>query len=360
MVLPIMIRCLRLAKRGLTFTAVLFFASLLMKELSSSVLPPLAGSKRVERRPSRARSHRAVQPVATQQTAPGSNVSGAVVEAIKDMEEAMELDDVEGDMMGIRGEASLAPPAPGLRTLGASLQATNSTKQALPAHSAIVTHQPRPHTAGGEHTRLLNRSSGEPIRPGVGSYGANESGGMERPAMADTPDNQGASDVVGGAEGPGGVAAGENNFYIVYVTNTATSETIYIHPASEFFKFRIKACSDAYLLYKQKISVSEKFSYHIGFGYGTKTVIWKKLPNPVTTEFRTPKGGRIECERTVSLWVNHVGATFSVGFGPTENKPYLQWTDASNPYTTSSMTLANPWPKKQAIWYLDMSSGSYF
>ncbi|ELT90394.1 hypothetical protein CAPTEDRAFT_202271 [Capitella teleta] len=152
----------------------------------------------------------------------------------------------------------------------------------------------------------------------------------------------------------GGNITSEQNYFVVYVTSGA-ADSIYIQPSSHLFRFKIHACSDAYLLFKQKVSSTDKFSYHFGFGYGANTVIWKKPPTPITREFRTPKGGRIECSRTVSLWVSRILNTFQVGFGQNV-KPYMEWTDDVNPYQTTSMTLANPWPKKQAVWHLDMNS----
>ncbi|ELT98457.1 hypothetical protein CAPTEDRAFT_225278 [Capitella teleta] len=129
-------------------------------------------------------------------------------------------------------------------------------------------------------------------------------------------------------------------------------ESVQILLKEEVFKFQVKACSDAYLLYKQT-KAADEFSYHIGLGYGRKTVIWKQPPDPVTKEFMTPDEGLLKCEEFVSYWVRWEGAKFGIGLDGAQ--PFVEWKDPK-PFTIGAVSLATPHPKQKVTWKLDTQS----
>ena len=142
------------------------------------------------------------------------------------------------------------------------------------------------------------------------------------------------------------------NYYTVFTSKASKLEAVQIIPSGTLFKVRMKACSDAYLIYKQK-AVADEFSYHIGFGYGRKTVIWKQPPDPVTKEHDTPESGFLSCDQFVAYWVKHVGATFEIGLS--DQDAFVHWKDPK-PFAVGAISVATPHPKQTVVWHLDINT----
>lgn len=143
------------------------------------------------------------------------------------------------------------------------------------------------------------------------------------------------------------------NYYGVVIDRNTKMDSVQILPRSDLFQFQIKACSDAYLIYKQT-KAADEYSYHIGFGYGKKTVIWKQPPDPVTKEFMTPEEGLLRCDEYVAYWVQLKGAKFNVGLDANP-EPFISWKDPK-PFTIGAISLATPHPKQKVVWNLDIRS----
>jgi hypothetical protein len=143
------------------------------------------------------------------------------------------------------------------------------------------------------------------------------------------------------------------NYYTVVIDRNTKMESVQILLKDEVFNLRVKACSDAYVLYKQT-KAADEFSYHIGLGYGRKTVIWKQPPDPVTKEFMTPEEGILNCNQFVTYWIKWSAAKFFIGVGG-RAEPYLEWKDPKA-FTIGAVSLATPHPKQKVTWHLDTKS----